>query len=78
MNKPTVRYDTFLPFNIVVGMPATVFPIDHPSPLVSNQKFIHTSEVVYYSKSTGIFETHNTKYVPDHVPYIPNKNPNDF
>lgn len=78
MSKPTVRYDTFLPFYIVVGESATVFPIDHPSPLVSNQKFVNTSEVVYYSKSTGVFETQNTKYVPDHVPYIPSEDLDNF
>jgi hypothetical protein len=65
MKKPVVRYDTFLPFKIVAGESALVFPVDHPSPLVSNGKFITTSRVMYHNKTTGVFETQNTRYIPD-------------
>ena len=64
MTKPTVHYDKSKGTKIVVGKSATVWPTDHTSELVSNTKFISTSTVLKYTKSTGVFETRNSIYVP--------------
>jgi hypothetical protein len=46
-----------------VGMPAYVFPVDHPSDLVSNTTWSLTSPVVRIGLD-GEFETEHTVYVP--------------
>lgn len=63
--KPIVKYKSSKVRHIVIGKSACVFPIDHPNPngLVSNTKQIYTSTVLSYDKSTGDFETLNTRYV---------------
>lgn len=63
--KPIVKYKASEPHRIVLGASACVFPINHPNPngLVSNTKQIFTSTVLSYDRSTGDFETLNTRYV---------------
>lgn len=62
MKKPIVRYRQAL-VEVVLGRPALVEPIDHPSELVSNNKPVWTSDVV--GITLGGFETRNTQYVLD-------------
>jgi hypothetical protein len=51
--------------DIVVGVPALVKPINHPDKAnVSNTKLVATSNVVALGLY-GIFETENTRYVPE-------------
>jgi hypothetical protein len=56
------KEDTF----IEKGKAARVYPLDHPSPFVSNDanRPCITTRVKSYNASTGIFTTQNTKYVP--------------
>lgn len=63
--KPIVKYKASEPHHIVLGGSACVFPINHPNPhgMVSNTKQIYTSTVLSYDRSTGDFETLNTRYV---------------
>lgn len=63
MSKPVVRYRSKPMEKLVVGWPAYVYPIDHPSDLVSNTKLIRTSPVVSIGPRLGEFETENTRYV---------------
>lgn len=63
--KPIVRYNSTYPSHIQVGMGAYVWPIDHQSDRVSNNSYAHTSKVVSYDKTTGEFETLNTRYIPE-------------
>ena len=60
----TVHYDPSKPTFIKVGKPAAVYPLDHPSPFVSNMTVAHTTRVTSYNPETGVFVTRNTKYVP--------------
>ena len=60
--KPVVHYIPNKYQQIKVGISAYVWPVDHPSDLVSNTKAIITSKVVSYDKDTGDFETLNTRY----------------
>ena len=60
--KPVVSYLPSKYDVIKVGVPAFVFPMDHPSELVSNTQMIQTSTVVAYDKIDGSFETQNTRY----------------
>jgi hypothetical protein len=46
------------------GKQARVFPIDHPSPFVSNTRTCITTKVRTYNEETGVFTTQNTRYVP--------------
>jgi hypothetical protein len=62
MKKPIVRYRQAL-LEIVLGRPALIEPIDHPSELVSNTTSAWTSDVV--GLTLGGFETRNTQYVLD-------------
>jgi hypothetical protein len=63
--KPVVIYNPKVLFtHIEEGTSAYVFPLDHPSSLVSNTAVVRTSKVISYNKETGEFETMNTKYVP--------------
>ncbi len=64
MAKPIVHYTPNEIQSINLGLPAYVFPIDHPGDLVSNEKFIRTSRVIAYDKQTGVFETMNSVYKP--------------
>ena len=59
--KPIVQY---LPsnFNVIKkGKRAYIFPIDHPSGLVSNDTMVITSPVVEVGAT--YFETENTRYI---------------
>jgi len=58
--KPVVRYRQSL-LDLVIGLPALVETIDHPSPLVTNTKPVYTSKVVGITPRG--FETENTVYV---------------
>ena len=49
-------------FELEVGQPAYVHPIDHPSELVSNTKLVKTSLVTEIHKD-GTFRTENTLYI---------------
>ena len=60
--KPIVHYKTVQNCKIVIGNPALVAPIDHPSDMVSNEKAVLTSLVVSHDEDTGEFETENTCY----------------
>lgn len=62
MTKPIVHYSEL--HYCKVGLFALVEPVDHPSPVVSNSRVVRTSAVKSYDKSTGEFETRNTKYKP--------------
>jgi hypothetical protein len=65
MAKPVVHYYLIRKHNYInVGQSASVYPVDHPSALVSNMRICHTSKVLWYDETTGEFETENTKYVP--------------
>lgn len=66
--KPHVRCVPENRFSIQVGQPAFVYPIDHPSSLVSNKSLVRTSPVVK-SYPSG-FETENTIYWYEHESYI--------
>lgn len=48
---------------IKVGHSAYVHPVNHTSPLVSNKRFVFTSEVLEIFKD-GSFETRNSFYQP--------------
>lgn len=63
MTKKIVHYDATKKSLIALGMSAIVKPIDHTSPLVSNEKLVVTSRVIAKSKC-GKFETENTIYHP--------------
>lgn len=64
INKPIVFYKGNENPYIVVGGRGFVFPINHPSELVSNTSWIQTSPVLSYDRLTGVFETENTIYKP--------------
>ena len=64
MSKPTVLsrpLDGALGTALGIGHSALVFPINHPSGLVSNTKPVQTSEIVRLYEDG--FETKNTRYV---------------
>lgn len=61
MNKPKVSYTSII--YLRKGDSAIVTPVDHPSPLVSNQKAAWTSPVLAINQD-GSFETENTLYIP--------------
>lgn len=74
--KPTVYYckPDLAPLTSVpvpgLGISALVFPINHQSDLVSNEKYALTSRVVARDKdfaNNGKFETENTiyRYLPE-------------
>lgn len=63
MDKKIVHYHAFMGESIVVGHPALIYPLDHPSPDVSNTKMAITSLVISVDRETGDFETENTRYV---------------
>jgi hypothetical protein len=63
---PMVRYTKLLE-PPVVGRAAVIWPVDHPSDLVSNTTWAVTSEVlaVMNCPDSGVeFWTHHTHYVP--------------
>jgi hypothetical protein len=64
--KPTVHYKHNDNNYIVVGERAIIVPINHYGSRVSNTTFVSTSPVVKYSSLTGVFETENTRYVPEY------------
>ena len=64
INKPVVHYIPNKYQMICTGTSAYVWPIDHPSDLVSNTKPITTSKVIKYDRASGEFETMNTLYKP--------------
>lgn len=69
MNKPIVLYRYFFEHpaaNLALGKSTVVWPLDHPSPLVSNTKPVWTSPVIRLGPR-GEFETENTIYRPNVV-----------
>jgi len=60
--KPLVHFDVEKINRIMVGAPAVVCPINHPSPDVSNKKAVLTTNVISYDAATNTFETLNTIY----------------
>lgn len=62
--KQTVKYID-LAF-CIIGFPATVVPLNHPSDLVSNRVWATTSTVqsITWTPNGPVFETLNTIYVP--------------
>lgn len=58
--KKVVRYSDFIT-SIEVGMKTIVYPIDHPSPYVTNKKPCLTTIVVKLFPDG--FETLNTRYI---------------
>jgi len=60
--KKIVHYRA-LASDIRFGAPVLLYPIDHPSDLVSNTKMARTSPVELIEED-GVFETRNTRYVP--------------
>ena len=62
-HKKVVQYKTGPGQYIRVGQRAIVWPIDHYSDMVSNEKAVMTSLVLSFNKVTGSFETQNTIYV---------------
>jgi hypothetical protein len=62
--KQLVQYSELL--NIRVGYSALVVPVDHPDTYnVSNTMVAHTSVVQWYNGESGVFETLNSRYVPE-------------
>ena len=61
--KRIVHYDASMPSQIMLGIGALVWPVDHTSDLVSNKKPVLTSVVIKYD-GEGCFETMNTLYIP--------------
>lgn len=59
--KPVVLYNRDAYCRIVLDEGAVVYPINHPSPLVSNEGRAYTSRVL--RKRGRVFETHNTIYL---------------
>lgn len=69
MHMPTVTYKKLSPLAILtVGLPAIVWPLDHPSLLVSNDRWAATSPVedIAYDEEGAVrgFTTRNSVYVP--------------
>lgn len=62
MNKPIVHFKGEPHFPLELGKGAYVYPVDHPSDLVSNTKLVYTSDVIAIH-SDGSFETKNTHYI---------------
>ena len=60
-----VRYIPSQSLIPILGFSWFVFPINHPSTLVSNQRLAKTSEVVALDRKSGIVVTKNTVYIPD-------------
>jgi hypothetical protein len=60
--KPVVHYVKHKYQEIFVGHAAVIWPLDHPSNLVSNTTSVRTSTVLSYDTTTGTFETKNTIY----------------
>ena len=60
MNKPTVFYTTTMP--IIIGHPAYIYAINHPSNPTVNSWPARTSNVIALDALTGDFETINTLY----------------
>jgi hypothetical protein len=62
--KKVVHYNLVLTLP-KVGLPALVWPVDHPSEDVSNKGFAQTTPVEkIVSIQPCIFETQNTRYEP--------------
>lgn len=65
LDKQRVHYDKGRgTTEIVVGESCTLYPLDHPSPYVSNTTYAYTSPVVAYDSATGEIETQNMVYIP--------------
>lgn len=63
MSKKVVRYTSAA--YIKVGASALVTSGDHPDIGIVGELYgLHTSRVISYDETTGIFETLNTVYVP--------------
>lgn len=70
MNKPIVHYRTDKAVEIFRncgpnnGCCAMLYPLDHPSPSVSNLAPVVTSDLVAFEVISGRIETQNTIYMP--------------
>lgn len=65
MLQRTVHYKSLAPLCCpVIGLPMFVYPVDHTSPFVSNEKVCMTSPVLSFDKETGEFCTLNSIYRP--------------
>ena len=63
--KQIVRYRAVaMNWPPIVGSGYGLYPIDHPSPRVSNSAICYTSNIVAIDYDTGRIETQNTVYVP--------------
>mgnify|MGYP006959942198 CR=1 FL=1 len=63
--KQVVKYNLDQYSSIVKNRNARVYPIDHPSDLVSNYELAFTSTVIAVNGDD--FETLNTKYIGVHA-----------
>lgn len=61
--KKVVHYSYVSQDAMVVGYRTWVWPVDHPSELVSNKQVALTSPIVAVH-GNGVFETMNTIYKP--------------
>jgi hypothetical protein len=62
--KQCVQYAKLL-FPVELGRGASVIPVDHPDTfLVTNSLPAYTSPVEWFNADTGVFQTRNTRYVP--------------
>jgi hypothetical protein len=64
-SKPTVKYHDSKPHRIRVGLPAYIYPLEHPSERVTGdgKTLAVTSPVILLNRMSGEFWTHNTHYV---------------
>jgi hypothetical protein len=61
--KPIVFYSHIINEHpLSVRQRAWLYPINHPSPFVSNQQLAQTSPIVKV-EDNGTFETENTRYI---------------
>ena len=64
-DKLVVHYRAVAPnLPLEVNYRYALYPVDHPSPFVSNTCICYTSKVVDFDIETGIIETLNTIYTP--------------
>ena len=61
--KPIVHFNIGECFGVAMGQSATIVPVDHTSPYVSNFVPATTSKIITI-RDDGSFETQNTVYVP--------------
>lgn len=64
MSKQVVKYNPVMGVVELTYGGVMLYPIDHPSPRVSNETACFTSKVISWNKETGAIETQNTFYSP--------------